>query len=786
MAISTMFGAAVKRKEDPRLIAGEGLYTDDLNLPGTLHLAFLRSPHAHANITRIDTSAAKNLPGVVTVLTGEDITESPGPLPVGVAAQGVLLTPTHYPLAVGRVRFVGDGVAAVLAESAAVAHDAVSLIDVEYEPLPAVVDAEAALAEGAPQLWDEIPNNRARRQDIVAGDVDGAFSQADRVIRLTVVNQRVSPVALEPRAVQAQYERRSGQLTVWSSTQIPHLLRTLLAILTGVSEAKIRVIAPDVGGGFGSKLNFYADELLVPHLAMRYGKPVKYTETRSDNLASTIHGRDQVHHLEAAVRNDGFVLGIRDHIIANYGAYSQLLTPGIPGFTMLMLPGVYRIPAVEIHLDEVYTNKMSTDAYRGAGRPEATFALERLMDFIADDLGLDPAEVRRRNFVGPNEFPYTTTTGLVYDSGDYEPTLTKALETIGAADVPRRKEEARRENKYIGLGYTTYVEICGVGPSAVFGMAGLQAGGYESATVRLHPTGKATVITGTSPHGQGLDTAFSQLVSSELGIPFEDIEVIHGDTANTPYGIGTFGSRSAAVGGTAIYQAAAKIKEKAMKIGAHLLEASDQDMVFDQGRVYVRGVPQTALTIQEISGIAHLAHNMPSGVEPGMEATSFFDPPNFTFPFGTHATLVEVDGDTGEVKILDYVAVDDVGNVINPLLVDGQIHGGIAQGVAQALFEETVYDEHGQLISGTLMDYAVPKAHDLVQFRLDRTVTPSPSNPMGVKGVGEAGTIAAASAVVNAVIDALEPFGVRHLDMPLKPEKVWRAMQQGRQAQPSQ
>jgi carbon-monoxide dehydrogenase large subunit len=587
------------------------------------------------------------------------------------------------------------------------------------------------------------------------------------------------PNAIEPRGMVAQYNPGSGDLTLWTATQIPHLVRLLLSMVMGLPEQKIRVIAPEIGGGFGSKLYLYPEEVIVATLAKTTGRPVKWIEERRENYVATTHGRDHVQYVEVAAKRDGTITGLRVKCIANMGAYLSTFAPGIPTILFgLMLSGNYRIPNIFCEVTGVHTNTTLVDAYRGAGRPEATYLVERAVDLTARELGLDPAEVRRRNFVPANAFPHTTATGVTYDSGNYQPTLERALEIVGYQQLRQEQERLRKEGKYLGIGVTTYVEICGMAPSQVLGAVGAGAGGWESATVRVHPTGKVTVYSGASSHGQGHETAFAQIVGDGLGVPFEDVEVVHGDTAQVQFGIGTFGSRSAAVGGMAAVMSVNKIEEKAKKIAAFLLEAAEADLVFEGGQFFVKGTPGRGITIQQVALAAYVPHKYPTGLEPGLEATSFYDPSNFTWPFGSHVAVVEVDPETGIIKLRRYIAVDDCGRVINPLLVDGQIHGGLAQGIAQALFEEAVYDENGQLISGSLMDYAVPKADDLLNFELDRTETPSPVNALGVKGVGEAGTIASSAAIVNAVVDALAPFGVKHLDMPLKPERVWQAIQQ--------
>jgi carbon-monoxide dehydrogenase large subunit len=763
-------GRAIKRTEDPRLIQGLGHYVDDIRLAGELYVAFLRSSYAHARITSIDTEAAKSAPGVVAVYTGSDIDGRVGAVPCAAALEGLKI-PKYPVLAIGKVIFVGQPIAAVVATSRYAARDAVDLINIDYDPLDVVVDPETAAQPTTPVIHEEFGDNIAYVHRAGLGDVDAAFAQADRVIKQRMKHQRLAPVSLEARGVLATYLPGEQQLTVWTSTQIPHLLRTQLAIMVGLPENKVRVIAPEVGGGFGSKLNVYAEEALLGFISMQLNQPVKWIESRRENMSATIHGRAQAGEIELAVKNDGTILGLRYVVTADLGAYHQLLTPAIPTLTGLMLSGCYKIPAISMVCTGVFTNKMSTDAYRGAGRPEATYVVERIMDIVAQELGMDAVEIRRRNFPKPDEFPFATQTGLFYDSGNYEGALDKALAMVDYEKLRAEQQAARADGRLIGIGVSTYVEICALGPSAA-----MPAGGWESATVRVEPTGKVTVLTGASPHGQGQETSFAQITADMLGVNMDDVLVVHGDTSIVQYGIGTFGSRATAVGGTAVVYATEKVIAKAKEIAAHLLGISSESVTFEQG-VFSGSPEDKQVTIQQVALAAHLANNMPPDVEPGLSATYFFEPKNFTFPFGTHICIVEIDRETGDIKIVRYVAVDDCGKVINPMLVEGQIHGGIAQGLGQALFEEVVYDENGQLITGTLMDYALPKAHQLPRYELDRTETPTDVNPLGIKGVGEAGTIGSTPAIVNAVIDALRPFGVKHIDMPLRPEKIWRIMQ---------
>lgn len=761
-------GRPVKRTEDPRLIQGLGHYVDDIRLAGELYVAFLRSPYAHARINSINTDAARNASGVVAIFTGSDIEGRVGNVPTAAALEG-LKVPKYPVLALGKVFFVGQPVAAVVATSRYAARDAVDHIEVDFEPLDVVVDAEAA-AQGGPVIHHDFGDNIAYVHRAGIGDVDAAFASADKIVAQKMHHQRLAPISLEPRGVLASFLPGEQQLTLWTSTQIPHLLRTQVAIMIGLPENKVRVIAPEVGGGFGSKLNVYAEEALLSFISMQLHKPVKWIETRRENMSATIHGRAQSGVAELALKNDGTILGLRYTVTADLGAYHQLLTPAIPTLTGLMLSGCYKIPAISMVCTGVFTNKMATDAYRGAGRPEATYVVERLMDIAAQELGIDPVELRRKNFPKPDEFPFATATGLFYDSGNYEAALDRALAMVDYDKLREIQKSETAAGCLVGIGVSTYVEICALGPSAA-----MPAGGWESATVRIEPTGKVTVMTGASPHGQGQETSFAQITADMLGVDLNDVYVIHGDTGIVQYGIGTFGSRATAVGGTAVVYATEKLISKATKIAAHLLSTEEENVTFENG-VFSGAPDDKQVTIQQVALAAHLASNLPPDTEPGLSATYFFEPKNFTFPFGAHICIVEVDRDTGDIRIKRYVAVDDCGKVINPLLVEGQVHGGIAQGLGQALFEEVVYDENGQLITGTLMDYAVPKAHQLPRYELDRTETPTDVNPLGVKGVGEAGTIGSTPAIVNAVIDALRPFGVKHIDMPLRPEKIWRVI----------
>src|SRR5947209_14587200 len=801
-------GRRVKRTEDPRLIKGLAHYVDDIRLPDTLHVAFVRSIYAHARIGGVDAGEALKASGVVAVFTGEDVAEKVGPVPCAGNLPD-LKVPDHKVLATDKVYFVGHPIAAVVATDAYAARDAADLVVVDYEELPAVVDAEEA-AKGGAVIHEKFGDNVAYKLTAGEGDIEAALASADKVIRQRVTNQRLAPVAMEPRGVLARYLPGERELTLWSSTQIPHLMRTQVALMIGIPENRLRVITPEVGGGFGSKLNVYAEEALLGWISMQLGRPAKWIETRRENMQATIHGRGQVGEIEIGCKADGTVTGLRYNVVADLGAYHQLLTPAIPTLTGLMLSGAYKIPAIQINVTGVFPNKMATNAYRGAGRPEATYVVERAIDLVAAELGLDPVAVRRRNFPAPEEFPFKTATGLFYDSGNYEGALAKALENAGYERLREEQRAAREQGRIVGIGVSTYVEICALGPSQA-----MPAGGWESATVRIEPTGTVTVLTGASPHGQGQGTSFAQFAADELGVDMGDVTVVHGDTAIVQYGIGTFGSRATAVGGTAVFVAIEKLKEKASKIAAHMLGTDAANVAFAEGVFSIKETKKAAaaagdgkaadadsdevpepvvpvgegpagalpepetegrkkVSIQEVALAAHLARELPPDTEPGLSATYFFEPKNFTFPFGTHIAVVEIDRETGEVKFQRYVAVDDCGRVINPMLVDGQVQGGIVQSIGQALYEEVVYDEQGQLITGTLMDYAVPRAKMIPWFELDRTETPTDVNPLGVKGVGEAGTIGATPAIVNAVVDALSPFGVRHIDMPIRPEAVWR------------
>lgn len=774
-------GARVPRREDPRLLTGRGTYVDDIRLPDMLHMKILRSPHAHARITRIDAALARTLPGVVAVFTGEEARPLTPALPAPPMLPDLKI-PEHYPLATGKVCAVGEGVAAVVAVDPYVAADALALIEVVYEPLPAVVDPEAALAADAAVIHEEFGDNVAFRFRL--GAVDDTFGGADLVVRQRMENQRLIPNAIEPRGVVAEYRRGDDRLHVWMSTQGPHLIRTQLASMLDMPENQIRVVAPDVGGAFGAKLNVYAEELLAIVLAKRLGRPIKWIEERSEHMVATSHGRGQVAYLEAGAKRDGTVTALRLRIIADLGAYHHVLTPIAAFQTAALITGCYTIAALEVDLTGVFTNKTPTDPYRGYGRAEAAYYIERVMDLVARQLHMDPVEVRRRNFIPPERFPYMNPFGHTYDSGDYDRTLSRALDMLGYERFRQEQERLRQEHRYLGVGLSTYVWRAGF-PSVSIppGMEFLR-GGWEGAAIQIDPTGTATVRTGTSPHGQGLETVFAQIVSDCLGLPIEDIRVVHGDTDIVQYGMGTMGSRSLSNGGSAVLLAAEELKKKAIRIAAHAFQVTPEEIVYENGRMYSKSFPARVVTIQEVTRLAYHGADLPAGTPPGMEATRFFDPPNFTSPFGTHICVVEVDADTGDVKIVRYIAVDDCGRAVNPTIVEGQIQGGVAQGVGQALLEAAAYSEDGQPLAGSFLTYAMPTSTVLPVLEMDRTETPTPVNPLGAKGVGEAGTVAAPPAVVNAVVDALAPFGIAHIDMPLWPEKVWRAIQLARSQKP--
>ena len=780
MSAST-FGSGIRRREDPRLITGTAKYTDDIVLPGMLHAAMLRSPYSHARIAGIDTAAATAASGVVAVYTHADTEGEVASAPCAwlLPDSGLEIADYHC-IAKDTVRYVGDIVAVVVAETREAAYDALDLVDVDYDPLDPVVTPKAAAAEGAPQIHGKIAGNQAFHWTVTGGDdINTAFENADVVVQETIVQQRLIPNAMEPRAALASYLPATGELTLWNTTQNPHIVRFLSSLVMGVPEDKLRVIAPEVGGGFGSKIAVYPADFITMFCSKKLGVPVKWAETRSENYQATTHGRDHIQEIELAATSDGKITGLRATVWAGMGAYLSTAAPGIPTILHgLMLSGVYDIPAIHEDVYGLYTNTTPVEAYRGAGRPEATFMVERLVDLLAQRLGLDPADVRRRNFIPKFDNGHAVVTGLEYDSGDYDGALTKLLAEADYDRLRADQTEARKNGRYIGLGLSTYVEICGLGPSQVAGAIGFQGGLWESAIVRFHPSGKVNVMIGASPHGQGEETTFAQIIAGELGVSPEDVKVVHGDTDKTPMGWGTYGSRTTAVGGAALVLAARKIRDKAMVIAAHLLEAAVEDMDYDDGKFFVKGAPDSSKTIQDIALMAHVAWDMPEGVDAGLEASSFYDPPNFVFPYGAHLAVVEIDPESGNVDLKRYVAVDDCGPQINPVIVEGQVHGGIVQGIGQALWEEGVYDEDGQLMTGTMLDYALPRADGLPDIEVHSTVTRSPHHPLGVKGIGEAGTIASTAAVYNAVIDALQPFGVEGVNMPMTPERVWRSIQE--------
>ena len=780
-ARTPFIGAPLKRKEDRALLVGQGTYVDNLTVTGQLVMAVVRSPYARARIISIDTTAARAADGVVAVFTGADLREDwKSSLPCAWPVTEEMRSPEHFPLAVDEARYQGDGVAVVVAESRALAKDAAELVDVDYEPLPAAVGVGASLESGSPLVHEPFGTNECYVWKLATDGVDDVFAEADVVVSHTYYQPRLIPNAIEPRAILAQVGP-GGDVTVHSATQVPHILRFGLALVLGVDEARVRVIAPDVGGGFGSKLDVYAEEALAVALARRLRRPVKWTEERSEGYQATIHGRDFLTTYELAATRDGKILGCRADVKAAMGAYLQLVTPGIPLLGAWVYAGPYDIGAYSVSFTGVFTNTTPTDAYRGAGRPEATYVIERTMDKLALELGMDRVELRRRNFI--SEFPKQIASGLTIDSGDYHASLDKLLEMLDL-DAIHADQQARRERNdpmQIGVGFSTYNEMCGLAPSRILGAIRYAAGGWESATIRFQPLGSVQVVTGTSPHGQGHETAWSQIVADLLGVDPAEVEVLHGDTAVSQHGLDTYGSRSLAVGGVALWHASQKVIEKARLIAAHQFEIAPDDLEFTEGEFRVKGDPEKAMSIKAIALEAWTAHNLPDGMEPGLEETAVYDPPNFSWPGGAHAAVVEVDIETGDARLLRYVAVDDCGTVVNPLIVDGQIHGGVTQGIATALYEEGAYDDEGNLTTTNMTTYLVPSAAEVPSFELGRTETTSPTNPLGVKGVGETGTIAAAPAVVNAVVDALSHLGVTDIGMPTTPERVWRAIEEARQ-----
>ena len=771
-----LVGQRVKRREDPRLIQGRGTYVDDVKIAGMRHLAFKRSDVAHGRIRSIDTRAAEALDGVEAVFTGAQIARFLAPMPIGTPFP----SPEHRAVAVDTVRFVGDPVAVVVACDRYVARDAADAVAVDYEPLPAVVDPETAMTGEPALLHADFPNNVAlgplpagtgvgRKGAVDDTAVDAAFEAADVVIAQRMVNQRLAPSSIEARGVVAHYEPGREALTIWSSSQNPHILRTFVAQMLGLGQDRVRAIAPEVGGGFGAKINVYGEEYVAAALSKRLGLPLKWIEDRSEAFLATVHGRGLTADVELAATRAGKVLGLRMRIVADVGAYNMLLTAGVPTNSMTMANATYAFPAVRATLTEVFTNKTPTDAYRGAGRPEAAYFVERAMDMLARELAMDPAELRRKNFIRPDQFPYKTEMGAVYDSGDYEKALDHALRVAGWERLRRVRDAARADGRLVGLGLSMYVEICGMGPSS-----SLPPGGWEHSQVTVERDGRISATTGASPHGQGNETTFAQMLADQFGVPLEHVTIHHGDTAVVKQGIGTFGSRSQAVGGAALHEAGAKVKAKMAKFAAALLEAHESDLVFENGTIAVRGAPASARPFAEVAAWAYRPLRLPEGLTPGLSDEAFFEPRNNTYPFGCHVAMLEIDRETGEPRLLKMVAVDDAGHLVNPLIVEGQIHGGLAQGIGQALIEEVAYGPDGQPLTASFMDYALPRASDFPRFELDNTVTPTPVNPLGAKGVGEAGTIGSTPCIVNAAVDALSGFGVRHLDMLLRPEKLWR------------
>jgi len=779
MAVSQLIGASIQRREDPRLITGHGRYVDDIKLTNMLHMAIVRSPHAHARIRSIDITDAVRTPGVAAVYTARDFRKViQGALPV---APGFVpekkQAPEQLPIAETEACYQGEPVAVVLAEDRYIADDAAQLVAVDYDPLPAVMDPDKALRPESPTAHSGAPDNIAWDAEFPGGDIEAAFAEADVVVKQRIGQQRVFPLPMEGRGCVADYVPFDNRVTLWTSTQVPHFIRLFISGALGLSEAQVRVISPDVGGAFGSKLFIYPEEYLAPAASKLTGRPVKWIEDRTENLQATNHGRGEIFDIEVAARRDGTLLGLKVTQLLDAGAYVGPFG-AFQACAVLLSGGCYTWKAIHGRTIGVLTNRVPTDPYRGAGRPEATHLCERAVDLVASKIGMDPVEVRRKNFVPESAFPYQNNFQLFYDSGNYHKSLDRALEMVDYAALRRRQQELRQQGRYLGIGLSTYVEICGFGPSAATAPATGGIALVESSMVRVHPSGAVTVSVGTKGHGQGHETTFAQIVADTLGVPLESVDIREGDTAESPMGGGTGGSRSLAVGGMSILKSCQKVVDKAKRLAAHIFEAAEEDIVIDQGRLYVKGSPDKARTIQEIAQASYGA-GLPEGMEQGLEAVTYFDPPNLTWPFGCHICVVEVDAETGAVDIQRYVAVDDCGNVINPMIVDGQIHGGIAQGIAQALFEEVQYDDSsGQMLTGTFLDCLVPTIAEMPRFELDRTVTPSPTNELGVKGVGEAGTIAASAAVINAVCDALSPFGIRHVEMPARPDRIWSLVQQ--------
>jgi carbon-monoxide dehydrogenase large subunit len=780
MAITQMIGASIQRREDPRLITGHGKYIDDMRLTGMLHMSVVRSPYAHARIRSIDITDALKAPGVHAVYTARDFQPV---LAGGIPAAPAFVpdkkqVPNQYPIAESEACYQGEPVAVVLADDRYLADDAAQLVSVEYDPLFAVTDLDKAIEPGSPTAHEGAPDNIAWDAVFPGGDIDAAMAESEVKLKLRITQQRLFPTAMECRGCVAEWVPFDNRVTLWTSTQVPHFLRLFISGALGITEAQMRVVANDVGGGFGAKLRPYPEEYLSCAASRLIGRPVKWIETRTESQQATTHGRGQIYDLEVGAMRDGTLVGLRITQLLDAGAYVGVFG-SFQTCAILLGGGCYTFKAVHGRSLGILTNRMSTDPYRGAGRPEATHLVERMVDMVAAELGLDPVEVRRKNFIKSQDFPHPNNFGLVYDSGAYEKTLDRALDMVGYPDLRRRQKELREKGRYLGIGISTWVEICGIGPSsATAPAAGVAL--VESSAVRVHPTGSVTVSTGTHSHGQGHETTFSQIVADTLGVPYEAVDIKHGDTGETPFGYGTYGSRSLAVGGISILKSCQKVVEKAKRLAAHIFEAAEEDVVFDQGRFYVKGSPDNAKVMGEIA-FASYGAGLPEGMEQGLEAVTYFDPPNFVWPFGCHICVVEVDSQTGAVDLQRYIAVDDCGNVINPIIVEGQLHGGIAQGIAQALFEEVRYDDDsGQLLTGTFLDYLVPTMAEMPRYELDRTVTPSPTNELGVKGIGEAGTIAASAAVINAVCDALSPLGIKHVEMPARPDRVWKLIQEAR------
>lgn len=775
---STPIGRPIKRKEDAKLLHGRTNWTDNIQLPGTLHMAILRSPYAHAKITKLDVTPALSQPNVIAAYGADELGDLNGSIPCVWPVTDDIVMPDFPSLAKGKVRQVGDCVAVVLATDPEHAADALEAIEVEYEPLDAVVDMEKAISPDAPVLHDDAGTNKCYVYNLGGGynDVKG---KADVIVKRRFINQRLIPAFMEPRSVVAAPMGMSDEMTVWSSTQIPHILRVLMALVTGIPENNLRIVAPDVGGGFGGKLQLYREEVLATQIARKLGRPVKWTETRSEDMVATHHGRDQIQDVEIASTKDGKILGLKVDLIANMGAYLQIITPGIPLLGMFMYPAIYKMDAYDFQCTGVFTNTTPTDAYRGAGRPEATYAIERIVDELAAELDMDPMELREKNWIKHEEFPYSTVAGLTYDTGNYEAATAKALDLFGMDEL-RAEQKRRRESGdpvQLGIGISTFTEMCGLAPSRTLGALKYVAGGWEHATIRMLPTGKVELITGTSPHGQGHETAWSQIAASILGIGVDDIEVVHGDTGRAPYGMDTYGSRSLAVGGQAIKKAADNLVEKARVIAAHQLECSPGDLEFVESEFRVKGDPEKAQALGAVAFEAFTAHNLPDGVEPTLQGEATVDPEDFSYPHGTHLAAMEVDTETGKVTLRKYVAVDDVGVQVNPMIVEGQVHGGLAQGIGQALYEGAFYDEDGLPLNANLSTYLIPAAPDLPSFITDRTETPSTTHPLGTKGVGEAGAIASTPAIINGIVDALRPMGVTDVAMPATPMTVWKTIQ---------